>query len=185
MALKSTVYKVHLQIADMDRHYYHDHSLTLAQHPSETDDRLMVRLLAFALNADEHLQFGKGLSDEEEPDAWIADLTGNLDLWIELGQPDEKRIRKACSRAKQVVVYAYSGNSADMWWQQIQHKLDRLHNLTIYNLPAGTAAELGKLAQRGMHLQCTIQERQVLLTDGEQTVEVDVGAAQCFPDHGH
>ena len=104
MALKATVHKAHLQIADMDRHYYQDHSLTLAQHPSETDDRLMVRLLAFALNADEHLQFGKGLSDEEEPDAWIADLTGNLDLWIELGQPDEKRIRKACSRAKQVVV---------------------------------------------------------------------------------
>lgn len=181
MALKSTVYKANLQIADMDRHHYQDHAVTIARHPSETDDRMMVRLLAFALYADEALSFGKGLSDDEEPDLCAADLTGALDLWIDLGQPDEKRLRKACSRAKQVVVFSYSGSGADVWWEQIRNKLDRLNNLTVFKLPAGKAAELGKLAQRTMQLQFTIQEQQVLLTDGQQSIELDLASARCYP----
>lgn len=181
MALKATIYKAQLQIADMDRHHYEDHSVTLARHPSETDERMMVRLLAFALYASEALSFGKGLSDDEEPDLCAQDLTGAVDLWIDLGQPDEKRLRKACSRAKQAVVISYSGNGADVWWEQIRNKLDRLNNLTVFKLPAGKATELGKLAQRGMQLQFTIQEQQVLLTDGNSTVELDMADAQCYP----
>jgi uncharacterized protein YaeQ len=98
MALKATVVKAELQVSDMDRHYYASHNLTLAQHPSETDERLMVRLLAFALNADERLEFGKGLSSDDEPDLWRRDYTGDIELWIDLGQPDESRIRKASGR---------------------------------------------------------------------------------------
>ncbi len=181
MALKSTIFKVELQIADLDRNYFQTHPLTVARHPSETDDRMMVRLLAFALYADEALSFGKGLSDDEEPDLCAADLTGALDLWIDLGQPDEKRLRKACSRARQVVVFSYSGSGADVWWEQIRNKLDRLTNLAVFKLPAGKAAELGKLAQRSMQLQFTIQEQQVLLTDGQQSVELDLASARCYP----
>jgi len=99
MAIKSTIYKATLQVADMDRHYYADHALTIARHPSETDERMMMRCLAFALNAGEALAFGKGLSDADEPDLWQRDLTGAIQLWIEVGQPDEKRILRACGRA--------------------------------------------------------------------------------------
>ena len=99
MSPKSTVMKVELQVSDMDRHYYASHALTLAQHPSETDLRLLVRLLAFALYADERLEFGRGLSDEDEPTLWRRDYTGAVEQWIELGQPDESRLRRAAGRA--------------------------------------------------------------------------------------
>lgn len=111
MALKSTIYKAELQIADMDRHYYADHALTVARHPSETDERMMVRIVAFALFAHERLEFCKGLSDVDEPDLWQKDLTGAIDVWIEAGQPDERRIAKAAGRAGQVTVIAYGGKT--------------------------------------------------------------------------
>ncbi|MEO7259228.1 MAG: YaeQ family protein, partial [Luteimonas sp.] len=126
MALKATVVKVELQVSDMDRHYYATHMLTLAQHPSETDERLMVRLLAFALHADERLEFGRGLSNEEEPDLWRRSYTGEIEQWIDLGQPDESRIKKACGRAQEVIVVNYSGRSADLWWNRVAPSLTRL-----------------------------------------------------------
>lgn len=172
MALKATIFKADLQIADMDRNYYGSHGLTIARHPSETDERMMVRLLAFACLADERLDFGKGLSDADEPDLWQKDLTGAIDLWIEVGQPDERRIIKACGRAARVVVYCYGGNGAAIWWGQINRKLERLRNLTVINLPAGAASELARLTRRSMQFQCTIQDGQIWLTDGEQTVSV-------------
>src|SRR5471032_971236 len=102
MALKSTIYKANLQVADMDRHYYADHALTIACHPSETPERMMVRVLAYALNAHERLGFGKGLSDVEDPDLSLKDLTGRVQLWIEVGLPDDKTVLKACGRADAV-----------------------------------------------------------------------------------
>ena len=120
MALKATIFKADLQIADMDRNYYQDHALTLARHPSETDERMMVRLLAFAIHADEALTFTKGLFDTEEPDLWQKDLTGAIQLWIEVGQPDEKRILKACGRSEQVIVYSY-GATSHIWPSWIVH----------------------------------------------------------------
>lgn len=170
MALKATIFKADLQIADMDRHYYGNHSLTLARHPSENDERMMVRLLSFALFADEALAFSKGISDADEPDIWRKDLTGAIECWIEVGQPDEKRILKACGRAAKVVIVSF-GSSAGIWWGQVGNRLERARNLTVLNLPSATAQELGRLARRTMRLQCTIQDRQVWLTDGETTVE--------------
>lgn len=172
MALKATIFKAELQIADMDRHYYHDHALTIARHPSETDERMMMRLLAFACHADEALVFGKGLSDAEEPDLWQKDLTGAIDLWIEVGQPDEKRLLKACGRAGRVVVYSY-GTQADVWWQRIGSQLERAKNLSVFKVPAATSADLAALAQRGMRLQCTIQEGQIWFGDGDRSVQID------------
>ncbi|MBI5450826.1 MAG: YaeQ family protein [Gammaproteobacteria bacterium] len=174
MALKATIFKAELNIADMDRHYYQDHSLTLAQHPSETDERLMVRLLAFALNAHEDLSFGKGLSTEDEPDLWRKDLTGAIELWIDLGLPDERRVRKACGRARQVIIYSYGGRGADLWWEQNRSALQRLKNLSVLNLPVASCAALTKMAQRTMQLQCTIQEGQVWLADQQDRIEVEV-----------
>src|SRR3982751_4014640 len=118
MATKATVFRAELQVSDMDRHYYATHALTLAQHPSETDERLMVRLLAFALYADERLEFGRGLSSEDEPALWDRARDGEIALWIELGQPDESRVRRACGRARHVVVVNYGGQGSDMWWKK-------------------------------------------------------------------
>lgn len=163
MAPKATVVKVELQVSDMDRHYYATHMLTLAQHPSETDERLMVRLLAFALFADERLEFGRGLSSEDEADLWRRDYTGDIEQWIDLGQPDESRIRKACGRAQQVVVVNYSGNSASIWWDKVGSSLSRIKNLTVIDIPAATADSLVTLIQRGMRLNCLVQDGEVQL----------------------
>ena len=174
MALKATIFKAALQIADMDRSYYADHALTIARHPSETDERMMVRLLAFALNAHEFLAFGKGLSSEDEPDLWQKDLTGAIETWIDVGLPDEKLVRRACGRARRVLVYTYGGRIADMWWTQSLAKLERMDNLAVINLPQSASLGLAKLAQRNMQLQCTVQDEQVWLSDGEVSVPVEL-----------
>lgn len=158
MALKSTIYKAELQIADMDRHYYADHALTIARHPSETDERMMVRVLAFALFARERLEFCKGLSDTDEPDLWQKDLTGAIETWIEVGQPDERRMAKACGRADEVFVIAYGGKTSDIWWQSVRAKVERLRNLCVLSLDEGTGAALARLAQRTMRLQVSVQD---------------------------
>lgn len=172
MALKATVVKADLQISDMDRHHYASYPLTLAQHPSETDTRLMVRVLAFALFADERLEFGRGLSTEEDPDLWRRDYTGDVELWIDLGQPDESRIRRACGRARDVVVVNYGGRAADLWWEKNASGLARLRNLTVLDLSAADVDALTSLFARGMRLSVMIQDGEVQLLDDARTVTV-------------
>ncbi|MDQ3185962.1 MAG: YaeQ family protein [Pseudomonadota bacterium] len=181
MTLGATIFKADLQIADLDRNYYHDHALTLARHPSETDERMMVRLLAFALQAHEALLFGNGLSTHDEPDLWQKDLTGAIKLWIDVGLPDEKLIRKACGRADQVIVYTYGGRAADMWWSQCRGKLERIKNLTVANLPLGASRAIAKQAQRNMRLNCTIQEGQVWLSDGNEPALLELITFKSLP----
>ena len=174
MALKATICRATLQIADMDRNYYHDHMLTIARHPSETDERMMVRILAFALHASDTLSFGKGLSTDDEPDLWLKDLTGSIQTWIDVGLPDEKRVRKACGRADQVFVYSYGGHGASPWWNQVSAKLERARNLTVINLAQASTRALAKLASRNMQLTCTIQDQQIWLADEKETVQVEL-----------
>ena len=161
MAIKSTIYKIDLQVSDMDRNYYHLHNLTLAKHPSETDERVMVRLIGFAMYANEALIFGKGLSDDEEPDLWQKDLTGAIELWMDVGLPSERDIRKAAGRANQVVVVLYGGRTADMWWAQNSKALLKTNNLTVINLPDTKA--LASIAERGLNISCTIQDGQIMV----------------------
>lgn len=170
MAIKSTIYKIDLQVSDMDRNYYQAHNLTLAKHPSETDERVMVRLIGFAMYANEALIFGKGLSDDEEPDLWQKDLTGAIELWMDVGLPTEKDLRKAAGRAKQVVVVLYGGRIADMWWEQNSKGLLKLNNLTVINL-ADTQA-LVDIASRSMDISCTIQDGQIMI--GHETGSFDI-----------
>ena len=158
MALKATISKALVQIADLERGYYRDHMLTLARHPSETEERMMVRLLAFALNASDTLAFGAGLSTDNEPDLWCKDLTGNIERWIDVGLPDEKRIRKACGRAQKVVVYSYGGRAAQLWWKQSADALARLEKLTVFDLPQAGTHALAELADRNMEMRITIQD---------------------------
>ena len=172
MALKSTIYKADLQVSNMDSNYYAAHSLTLAKHPSETDERLMVRLIAFALFASDTLAFGKGLSNDEEPDLWQKDLTGAIELWIEVGLPDERVLRKASGRSNQVVLLMYGGRSADIWWDQNNKALLKLNNLTVINLPE--TEELANAAARNMNMSCTIQDNELLVTH-------DIGSFNLLP----
>lgn len=170
MAIKPTVFKAELEIADVSRNYYATHSLTLARHSSETDERMMVRLLAFALHAHEHLSFSEGLANAEDPAIWQRDLTGALELWVDLGHPEEKRLLKACGRSSQVVVYAYASSTA-IWWKGLSERLKGTANFSAFYLePKGLAA----LAERTMKFHCTIQEGQIWLTSGEQTLEIEV-----------
>lgn len=171
MALSATIFRASLQISDMDRGYYHEHALTIARHPSETDERMMVRLLAFSLHASEALAFGKGLSADDEPDLWEKDLTGAIRSWIDVGQPDEKRIKKACGRADRVYVYSYGAQAPRVWWDKIGSGLERARNLTVIKLPAETR-ELAALASRNMRLTCNIQDQQIWFANDEASVTI-------------
>lgn len=173
MALKATIYKADLQIADMDRHYYADHALTIARHPSENDERMMVRVLMYALHAQEGIAFTKGLFDVDEPEVWVKDLTGEIKLWIDIGQPDETRMRKACSRADQVIVVCFN-SSCEIWWKAIENKLTRLNNLTVMQLPNEISQALATLAQRAMQLQCMVQDGEVWISTEMARVAVEL-----------
>ena len=174
MATGATIHRAELSIADMDRNYYADHSLTIARHPSETAERLMVRLLAFAVFADPALEFGRGLSSDDEADLWKRDLTGLIELWIDVGLPEEKWLRKACGRSPQVVVLAYGGSKAEQWWKRNEADLQRLDNLTVLSLPADRSAALAALADRSMRLDVTVQESQVWIGSASKEVPLQL-----------
>ncbi len=171
MALSSTINKVSLGIADMDRHYYETHELTIAQHPSETSARVLIRLIAFALNAHVNLQFTKGLSADDEPELWQKSLTDEIELWVDFGQLDEKRIRKACGRSRQVLIYTYHDRKAAVWWEQIAAKLDRYKNLSVSHIHAA-GAEI--LINRNMQLQCNIQDGDIYISDADNAFDISV-----------
>jgi len=172
MALKATIFKAELQVSDMDRHHYGSYALTVARHPSETDERMMLRLLAFALHAGDDLAFTRGLSEADEPDLWQKDLTGSIDLWVEIGLPDERRLLKACGRANAVIVYCYGGHGAQIWWNGIAQRLERARNLTVINIPQVQSKALAQIAERTMQLQCSIQEGQAWFGTTAHTIEV-------------
>ena len=181
MALKSTIFKAHLQVADIDHGYYADHALTLARHPSETDERMMIRLVALALNAyklqdvcqgDGTLAFGAGLSNVDEPDVWLRDFTGETKLWIEVGQPEDKPIIKACGKSDEVIVYCFN-HAAEIWWRGIETKLTRPQNLRVYRVPTAASQSLAQLAQRSMQLQATLQEGVLMIGDGARSIDIE------------
>lgn len=167
MALKSTIYKAELQLADLDRGHFGDYALTLAKHPSETDERVMARLLCFALHANEDLRFGKGLSAEEEAAVWEIDPAGVIRLWIDVGLPDEGRIKKASPRTDKMIVMLYGGWAAEIWWQKNEAALTRYKNLEIWQLTAEDSAKLAAQVGRNMKLSWTVQEGTVYLDGAE------------------
>lgn len=171
MALKATINKATISLSDMDRNYYQTLNLTIAQHPSETDRRMMVRILAYLLNAHEDLTFTKGLSNDDEPEIWQKDYSDQIQLWIELGQIDEKRIKKGCNKAQQVRLYSY-GSSVDVWWSKIKNKIYDFKNLNVYKIDESTCEQLIKLAERNMNLQCSIDSGQIWLGNNETTVHI-------------
>ncbi|AJG20473.1 YaeQ family protein [Cupriavidus basilensis] len=178
MALKSTIYKAELSVSDMDRPYYGSHALTIAKHPSENDARMMVRLLAFACEASDTLTFTRGLDEPDEPDLWEKTLTGDIAHWIELGQPDESRLKRAAARADRVTVFTYNGASAREWWKGMAGKAGKLRNVTIYNVPAEAVEALAALAQRAMRLSVTIQDSEIWVSDDDHNVRITLEVLQ-------
>jgi len=176
MALRATIYKADLHVADTDRNYYGSHQLTIARHPSETDERMMVRVAAFALNAHDELAFTKGLSDTDEPDLWRKDLTGAIEQWIEVGQPEERRVLRACGRADSVVIYCYGGHASQIWWDGIRNKVDRARNLRVINLPSGQTNALAALTERSMQLHANISDGVLYISGalGQVTIEPEI-----------
>ena len=172
MALKATIYKAELTISDMDRDYYATHTLTIAQHPSETILRMMTRIAVFALNAHEQLEFTRGISTDDEPDLWQRSYSDEIELWIELGQPDEKRLRKACNKAQAVKLYGYQGNAFDVWWKQNANKVHAYPKLSVIKLADDACLQLESLCNRTMRLQATIQDGTMWLGDDEQSIEL-------------
>ncbi|KAA0970415.1 YaeQ family protein [Aureimonas fodinaquatilis] len=173
MAQKATIYKVELSVADMDRHYYETHKLTVAKHPSETDERLMVRILAFALNANAQLEMTRGLSTDDEPDIWKKSLSGEIDLWVLLGLPSEKTVRQSCSRADEVIVYCYGGRTAEMWWENTRSTTTRLNNLRVVNLSEQDTRDLAQQASRTMKIQVNIQDEEVMVSVDDAIIYVN------------
>lgn len=172
MAISATINKVSLNIADMDRHYYQSHEITAAQHPSETDFRFMMRMIAFTFNASETLSFTKGLSSEDEPEIWQKSLVDDIELWIDFGQLDDKRLRKACGRSGQVIVYTYNIGKASVWWEQIKNKLDRYRNLSIFHIDVEEDVE--SLVNRNMQLQCNIEDGEMYLGDADKSFSINL-----------
>jgi len=178
MAIKSTIFKADIDISNLDTHYYQSHPLTVSRHPSENDQRMMIRLLAFALHADERLQFTKGLCAEDEPDVWQKSLSDEIEVWIDLGQPDEKRVRKAWARADKVFIYTYNERSAVKWFEKVQSKINRFDHLSIYCVPDDAASAMSLMAKRNMQLQYMIQDGEITCSDGENSVSFDITAFQ-------
>ena len=174
MALKSTVYKAELNVADMDRHHYHDYHLTLACHPSETEERLMLRLLAFALYADPALTFGKGLSCDDEPDLWQKDLTGKILRWVALGLPDEKHIRRAAGLSEQIVILSYGGQAAKMWWTNNQKAFKKLQHLTVLYIEPEDSTRLANLSDRSMKLSVGLEDGNIMISTDQESFEIHV-----------
>lgn len=174
MALKSSIFKVRLNVSDLDKNAYRDFSLAVARHPSETDARMMLRVAAFALHADERLAFGRGISTQDEPDLWKQELNGDISLWIELGTPDPDRLRKACGRSERVVLYAYGERRFSVWWEKHASALARFTNLTVYAISDNEHEDLTALASQGsgLELQCTISDGEMWISDSERSVEI-------------
>ena len=181
MAQKATIFKAELAVADMDRSYFATHALTLARHPSETDERMMVRLLAFALNASDALAFGRGLATEDEADLIMRDLTGSIQLWIDVGLPDEKSLRKASGRAGRVIVYAYGGRAVDLWWTKNRDSLERIPNFSAFAVPTDASQALARLAARTMQLSCTVQDGHLWFSNATDTVAITL--TNLSPEH--
>ena len=176
MAITATIYKAELSLSDIDCGVYGDYQLTLARHPSETDERMMIRFLAFALsvpadNNQGELEFAKDMWDADEPSVWQKDFTGQIVHWIEVGQPDEKRLLRTTARVGRVSVYSFA-SSTSTWWKGMESRLTRARNLTVWQVPAEQSQALAALAQRTMSLQVTVQDGAIWVGDGERSVEV-------------
>lgn len=173
MALGATVYKAQLSISDLDRNWYGQPTLTLARHPSETETRLMLRVLAWCMRAGEHLEFGRGLSAEGEPALWELDDTGAVVDWVELGAPDLRTVRKAAGKSDHVLVLAYDEARTTPWWESLKGDFSKIGKLAVVLIRDEEAEALGAMAARNMKLAVTIQDAVVWVSDDSASLQIN------------
>jgi len=170
VALKPTIYKFNIALSDLDRNFYDTIDLTLALHPSETIQRMMARVVAFCINAQESLKFTKGLSEIEEPDIWLRTLDDQIALWIDVGEPDVERIKKATHKATSVKVYSFNSKS-NVWWEQSKAKFARIA-ASIYRFQWDEIQAFSAMLERTMALSMTIADDSVYITSGDGQCEI-------------
>ena len=170
MAKKPTIYKAKISLSDMDRNVYDTLALTIAQHPSESLERMMARVLAYCINAQEFLSFTKGLSTPDEPDIWVRSLDDQLMAWIDVGEPAVDRIKKAVGRSPEVKVYSFNTKS-DVWWDKYQSEFAKL-NASFYRFEWDSIQALAALVRRTMDLSVTISDASAYIAGESGACEV-------------
>jgi uncharacterized protein YaeQ len=171
MALKPTIYKTNITLSDLNRDYYDSFGLTIAQHPSETLERMMARVVAFCVNAEQGLEFTKGLSEVEQPDIWKISLDGQIERWLDVGEPEVERIKKATRKASSVEVFSFNSKS-DVWWAQSREKFVQL-NAHFYRFNWHEIQQLASLCQRTMNFSVLITGESALITFENGECEVN------------
>ena len=172
MALKPTIYKAQIELADSDRNCFESLSLTLAKHPSETLERMVVRLLAYCLSCTRGLEFTKGISTADEPDLWVHSDNGEIQNWIEVGHPETPRLRKACGRARQVTVYAFA-KSTPTWWRLNSEAINALTHLQVWQLDWAEVQAAANLIERTVQLNASIVGGIIYLDNGSASTSVE------------
>ncbi len=174
MALGATIYKATLDVSDIDRGYYESRVLTVARHPSETESRMMLRILAYALYAGEHVEFGRGISTEDEAALWEINDAGDIGRWIEIGVPDTKTVRRAAGKSDDVVVLAYDEARIEPWWASHKGDFSKVSKLSVRWIADEDLAKLATMAKRNMKLAATIQDGIVWLADDTCNLEIEI-----------
>lgn len=173
MALGAVVYKAQLSISNLDRGWYGQPVLTIARHPSETEKRLMLRMLAWCVRAGDRLEFGRGLSSEGEPALWEIDDTGAIVDWVELGAPDVRTVRKAAGKSERVLVLAYDADRTGPWWKSVKGELSKIDKLSVIFIPDAEAEALAAMASRSMKLAVTIQDGVIWVNSDSADVQIN------------
>lgn len=174
MAAGSSIYKASINLANLNTNYYEDLSLTIAMHPSENEVRMMYRLLAYLYSAHERLEFADGLGNPDLPDIWQKDLRGDIEHWVDLGQPDEKRIKKASSRSEKVSIFTYTPSKALTWFDKIKSKVKTNKKLNIYHFTEIENGPIEILAKRSLNLSCVIEDKHIYLSNDDIRVQIDI-----------
>ena len=169
MAQPAIIYRVNIQLSDVDRNLYQKLQTTVARHPSETPERLIARVLAYAVRFDPELAFTKGISAGDEPDLWIKGPDGRVTTWIEVGQPDPERLLKASRHAGRVILFAY-GPTRFRWENQHLSRLSAISNLTVLGIEYDFLSQIVARLQRAVNWELTITEGNLYLSIGEETL---------------
>jgi len=180
VALKPTIYKLRIALSDLERNYYDSFSLTVALHPSETPERMVARVMAFCLNAQQDLCFTKGLSDVEEPDLWLRTMEEKTLLWIDVGEPDAERVKKSTRKAERVKIYSFNSKT-DTWWQQGKGKFS-LFDAEFTRFEPSSIVRLASLLQRTVDWSVTITGQSAYVASSLGETEITWQTLQSFRD---
>lgn len=176
MALKPTIYKFRISLSDTNRDLYDSTQLTVAQHPSETVERMMARIMAYCVKWQPNLALTKGLSTTDEPDLWVKSLDDQIELWVDIGEPSLDRVKKACRLAKQVDIFSFNSKS-DVWWEQTKNKAHQ-YSASFYRFDSQAIEALAQVVARTMDLSVMITGDSLFVDCEQGSFEVQLTTLQ-------